>query len=190
MTDEKCTGQKVFLTADLHLFHKNIIKYENRPFNNLDDMHLNIVKNWNNTVGQDDRVFILGDLSFGSKFATREIVEQLHGTKVLIKGNHDCHANSWYIDTGIAEVSKYPILYNNYYILSHEPMLYLKEPFLNCHGHVHSSPNFNTFTKASACLCVERWHYTPVSFFAVTKAFLRFQHQLDMAQALGDSLSL
>ena len=39
--------QNVFLISDLHLFHKNIIEFEERPFNNIHDMHETIIKNWN-----------------------------------------------------------------------------------------------------------------------------------------------
>ena len=41
---------KTFLTADLHLGHENIIKYENRPFPDKEAMDAAIIKNWNNVV--------------------------------------------------------------------------------------------------------------------------------------------
>ena len=39
--------RKIYLTSDLHLSHKNIIKYDNRPYNNVDEMNEDIVKRWN-----------------------------------------------------------------------------------------------------------------------------------------------
>ena len=177
------TGKRAFFTADLHLFHKNIIKYENRPFNDIDDMHETIIKNWNKVVKAEDKVFILGDLTFGKKDATKEIISELNGRKILVKGNHDTHPNQWYRDIVIEEVSSYPILYDEYFVLTHEPMMYLKEPFLNVFGHVHSSPNFNTFTQASICVCVERWGYAPVSFMELMKSFLRFQRKVEQYQS-------
>ena len=34
--------------SDLHLFHDNSIRFDNRPFVNLDDMHETIRTKWNN----------------------------------------------------------------------------------------------------------------------------------------------
>lgn len=30
---------KIFLTSDIHFYHKNVIKYDKRPFNNVDDIN-------------------------------------------------------------------------------------------------------------------------------------------------------
>lgn len=56
---------KIFITSDLHLDHTNIIKYCKRPFLNTEEMNKTLVENWNNTVGKKDRVYFLGDMSFG-----------------------------------------------------------------------------------------------------------------------------
>ena len=49
----------VFVTADLHFSHENIIKYENRPFKNICDMNERMIKNWNSVVSKHDKVFVL-----------------------------------------------------------------------------------------------------------------------------------
>ena len=54
----------VFVTSDLHFGHKNIIKYENRPFKDVEEMDQKLIENWNNKVGKDDTVYILGDFSW------------------------------------------------------------------------------------------------------------------------------
>lgn len=78
-----------FVCADLHFFHKNIIRYENRPFSDVEDMNRQLIQNWNRVVKKEDIVYVLGDVSFAGTKATREIVTQLNGRKMLIMGNHD-----------------------------------------------------------------------------------------------------
>ncbi len=173
--DEK----NIYFIADLHLFHKNIIQIENRPFNSLYDMHNVIIKNWNKKINKFDKVYILGDLTFGNQQDSLKVIEQLNGRKYLIKGNHDKKPNNWYRDVGIYNVSESPILLNNYFICSHEPMLYIKYPFINIHGHVHNSPNFNTFTNNSMCVSMDRWNFEPVSFFSLIKHHKQFQKYVE-----------
>lgn len=75
--------------SDLHLFHGNVIKMCNRPFNSIDEMHRTIINNWNNKVNNDDMVYILGDISLGHTQGCIEILKKLKGKKTLIIGNHD-----------------------------------------------------------------------------------------------------
>ena len=58
----KFDGSKVFFTSDTHFYHGNIIRFCNRPFKDVEMMNETIIANWNNTIGQDDIVFHLGDL--------------------------------------------------------------------------------------------------------------------------------
>ena len=62
-----------WITADLHLGHGNIIKYCNRPFNDVNHMNVMLVNNWNSVVSDDDVVFVLGDLSMGNKNDAAEL---------------------------------------------------------------------------------------------------------------------
>ena len=58
-----------YYISDLHLFHENSIKFDERPFDSLDEMHETIKKRWNSKITNGDRVFILGDISYrGSQF--------------------------------------------------------------------------------------------------------------------------
>jgi calcineurin-like phosphoesterase family protein len=40
-----------YISSDIHLFHKNILKFypKSRPFLSLDEMHEKFIENWNNT---------------------------------------------------------------------------------------------------------------------------------------------
>lgn len=132
-----------YITSDLHFFHKNIIQYEKRPFKNLKDMEKVLIKNWNNSLKKHDKIFIAGDFSFGNKEMTKNVVKQLNGYKILILGNHDLsNSYKWWLDVGFDEVSKYPIIYNGRYIISHEPVDYrllMNTEYINLHGHLHTN---------------------------------------------------
>lgn len=158
---------KVYFTADPHYGHGNIIEYEHRPFKDTEQMNETLIKNWNSVVTQKDKVFVLGDVSFHSKDKTTEIISKLYGHKVLVVGNHDKGRNiKWWYEVGFDEVYKYPIVYNDFIFLSHEPPHYIPSntPYFYLYGHVHSSEMYKTITKTSACVSVERWDYAPVSF--------------------------
>ena len=53
-----------YYISDLHLFHENSIKFDERPFGSLDEMHETIKKRWNSKITNGDKVFILGDISY------------------------------------------------------------------------------------------------------------------------------
>ena len=78
-----------FYTSDLHLDHKNIIDYEDRPYSNIDSMNEDIIKRWNNKVGPRDIVYILGDFAFCKGPRANNFLDRLNGQKVLVVGNHD-----------------------------------------------------------------------------------------------------
>jgi calcineurin-like phosphoesterase family protein len=77
----------VYLTADTHFNHTNIIKYCHRPFKTIEEMNDTLVINWNRVVKINDMVIFLGDLGF--KDNGNIWVSKLNGNKLLIRGNHD-----------------------------------------------------------------------------------------------------
>lgn len=79
---------KKFYISDLHLGHKNILAFDNRPFFNLKEMTETIISNWNSVVGKNDSVYVLGDM-FWNNSEIPKIMPRLNGNKYLIKGNHD-----------------------------------------------------------------------------------------------------
>ena len=80
---------KNFYIADLHLGHNNVIRFDGRPFGNAEEMNKKIIENWNKTVTNADKVYILGDFVWGNEINWLETVPKLKGKKILIKGNHD-----------------------------------------------------------------------------------------------------
>lgn len=79
----------IHFTSDTHWGHKNIIKYSNRPFKDVEEMNEALIKNWNERVAQDDTVYHLGDFAFLPYDALKRTARRLNGTKHLILGNHD-----------------------------------------------------------------------------------------------------
>lgn len=80
---------KIFLIGDTHFMHRNIIKYCNRPFKDVEEMTETLIKNWNSVVGKNDIVYVVGDFALCGKAKIIEIGNQLNGRKRLILGNHD-----------------------------------------------------------------------------------------------------
>lgn len=81
--------KKILYTADGHWAHRNIIKYENRPYRSTDEMDKDLILKWNNKVSPGDDVYYLGDMFFCEEDYALNILKQLNGNIHLIWGNHD-----------------------------------------------------------------------------------------------------
>lgn len=80
---------KRFFTSDLHLGHLNIIRFCDRPYINVVEMNEDLVRRWNEVVGLDDEVWIVGDLAMGHLNESLFYVKEMMGHKYLLPGNHD-----------------------------------------------------------------------------------------------------
>lgn len=158
----------MYLISDCHFDHKNILAYEDRPFRDLNHMKESLIYNWNIEVKKRDYIYVLGDFCFGNKALVKSIVSRLNGRIHLIQGSHDgSHSYEWWKECGIEFFSKYPIVYEDKYILSHEPINEnLIGQFYNIHGHIHSNnhPNKRYFN-----VSVEAINYRPINFEEVKK---------------------
>ncbi|MFB7813720.1 metallophosphoesterase [Paenibacillus chitinolyticus] len=165
-----------FFISDHHFGHKLIIDFESRPFTDADEMTDVMIQKWNAAVGSEDKVFHLGDFSFLNQERTQEIVRKLNGYKFLVLGNHDRgRSRSWWLDAGFDEVSEYPVLYKDFFLLSHEPIYMNKHmPYVNVHGHIHGQKyeGKNYFN-----VCVEHWDYTPLTFEQIRDAVVVSEEQ-------------
>lgn len=153
-----------FVIADTHFGHENVIRYCDRPFESVEQMDKVLISNWNNIVRKDDLVWVLGDFVIGSKDYTKYIIKSLNGRKKLVLGNHDRYKQAFYTECGFEFVSPYPVLIDNFIILSHAPLEFLNEncPFFNIYGHVHNDQRYADLTSNSACVSVERIGYKPI----------------------------
>jgi calcineurin-like phosphoesterase family protein len=148
--------------ADTHFYHYNIIRYCDRPFKDVQQMNEIMITRWNHVVSDEDTVYHLGDFAFGrgSRVHVAELVEQLNGSIILIKGNHDRETNSWYKRAGFADAFYAEAFeYENDVFLSHHPWP-VKSPRINIHGHIHNLMHTEEHGKY-ACVSVEQIHYQP-----------------------------
>jgi len=179
--------QNLFFTSDFHVGHNSVIKFDKRPFKNVNEMNEKLIENWNSVVNDDDIVFYLGDLSYRCKSSTSKwFVEQLKGKIYFIMGNHDIYKD-------IKSLNRFEEIYGNgtglggmtikvkdddvtggwqdivmchYAILSWNKSHYGS---WHLHGHSHQSlynnPEMKWFYERKVIdVGCNGWDYTPISY--------------------------
>lgn len=139
--------------SDCHFSHRNILRYDNRPWQNVADMEREMIALWNKTVAPNDAVYILGDVVWSNKYEEwRRILSWLNGTLYIVKGNHDkTEILERLANDGVIAGWSHQIVVQDpdqngksrYVVLNHSPMPF----FVNMHhdntyhlyGHVHIS---------------------------------------------------
>ena len=162
----------IYYTSDLHFGHNNIIKYCNRPYVDIYDMHKHLIQNWNNKVKDNDDVYILGDFAFQNSnvsiFTIQDILRSLKGKKHLIVGNHDQWVNKQQFNPRYFESIDYykeikdggkDIILCHYPIESWNGMEYGS---IHLHGHLHDIPTKLDLPNRYNVGC-DNWNYEPVS---------------------------
>jgi len=80
-----------YWSSDWHIGHKNVLKFSNRPFKDIDEMDNYIINMVLDTVKQGDEIYFLGDLGFHPSPAIdrlfRELPKKVNFNWVI--GNHD-----------------------------------------------------------------------------------------------------
>ena len=117
-----------YYIADMHFFHESLnYQMDKRGFENIEEMHAYMIKQWNKKVRRGDDVVILGDFSMGKGEQTNEILRSLNGAKYLIEGNHDKFLNDRKFDKTLFRwIRPYDELKDNKrkIILSHYPIMF------------------------------------------------------------------
>jgi len=131
----------VYLTADPHLDHADLLIHCNRPFKYIKDWNRVFVENWNAAVEDHDEIFVLGDFHMSTDPKRIEYwVKQLRGKKHLILGNHDRLNPFAYVDAGFLSVHTALWLIEDKILLAHDPSVsnvLNANQILLC-GHVHN----------------------------------------------------
>lgn len=138
-------GDNLYFTADHHFGHANIIKFNNRPFRDVDDMNEKLIQRWNDTVPSGGIVFHLGDFCLGSSAMAMDILERLNGRIYLILGNHDIRniKQGWMARFEYVCQQMTIRVGDQSVILNHNPFLCYGGSYRDVwqlFGHVHSGP--------------------------------------------------
>lgn len=139
-----------FFISDLHLGHVNCLAFDNREFPNIEAHDNTIIERWNNAVGIDDDVWILGDISWYNATKTVELFKRMNGTKYLCAGNHDKRLLKNKDVQGLfAEITSYKELQLTDgfgIVLCHYPIPCYNHHYygwVHLYGHVHTSFEWN-----------------------------------------------
>lgn len=133
---------KIFFGADWHLYHKKILQFTDRPFDNIDIMKDVFIHEWKSKVANGDMVYLLGDISFSDRAI--DDLKDLPGYKILIRGNHDSDRFS------SSKIGLWDYVYdlkkinvgNHKLILCHYPIeswLAMQHGSIHLHGHTHNN---------------------------------------------------
>jgi calcineurin-like phosphoesterase family protein len=176
--------QNIFFISDFHVGHGNVIRFDNRPFRDLNHMHETLINNWNSVVGEDDIVFYGGDLFYkcSSKYPMW-FVNQLNGKIHFILGNHDRYQD-------IRKLNRFETIdteqkldikdedadrgYQHIHIHHHPILSWNKGSHgaWHLHGHVHQkmtlNPDYNWFYKRKVIdISCNGIDYTPLSYLNI-----------------------
>ena len=142
----------IYFTSDSHAFHKNLTKGVSkwtdksscRDFETPEEMTATLIKNINDTVGEDDILYHLGDWSFHSTSNIKEFRESLKCKTIhLILGNHDTELQKeQHLHKLFASISHYKEIniHNQLIVLSHFPFASWNKVGKGSwmlHGHCH-----------------------------------------------------
>lgn len=160
--------------SDIHFGHKNVIGFDHRPFADVNEMDLCLIKLWNERVSPDDHVYIVGDFAYRNEKGADWYLRQLNGHKHLIIGNHD--RNTLENENAMKyfeSVDKMLHIDDNgrQICLCHYPMAEWynsRHGSWHIYGHIHGNKGEtyefmkNRGNALNAAACIN--HYTPVSF--------------------------
>lgn len=144
-----------YYISDLHFGCQN--KFENRTLEH-DKL---IIENWNKTVTNGDKVYILGDIGkVGSNEENEYLckcISVLKGQKICVLGNHDKGLKDTRLRQLFTEVCDYKEIVDSYkgathkVVLSHYPILFWASQHkgsILIHGHLHMSEEWDVFKRS------------------------------------------
>ncbi len=159
--------ESLFVIGDLHFDHEAVIKGCDRPFGSVDERNEALIEYWNDVVGIDDTVYVLGDFTFGaSPRRVQELADLLNGVKVFIPGTHDERSKRWFVDYATLTYR------HKDFVLIHDPHDAPKTDAWIVHGHSHNkNPDYPFINPARKTVnaSAELINYTPLRLDTLVK---------------------
>lgn len=133
----------IFLYSDPHFGHKNVCRFTQkdgitkmRPWDDVEVMNEDLIVLYNDKVKPEDTCYFLGDVIWNHRYL--DILSQLNGNKILIRGNHDTCSINEYLKYFV-EIKSYDSI--DGLLLSHIPVHpeSIGRFGTNVHGHLHSN---------------------------------------------------
>lgn len=134
-----------YYIADTHFGHTNVITMDKRPFTTAQEMECEMMRRWNARVAKTDTVYILGDFCWGKKDDWIRILNDLNGSKVLVRGNHDLKQMTATLKSKFQDITHYKEITDGgrKVIMSHYPMPFYKSDYnsavYHLYGHLHNT---------------------------------------------------
>jgi len=175
----RTVNKNVFFAADPHLHHANILTFKKddgtplRDFKTIDEMNVYIIEAYNSVVKPDDKLYILGDMVMKDSAWAHEILGEINGEKILIRGNHDRAKLSIYARyfKDVRSEITYRLANGQHVIFTHRPVVLHEDHKLvfNVHGHTHHK-HLDDWRYYN--LCPEVAGYVPYSWDYLHKVFM------------------
>ena len=139
--------------SDTHFDGADIIAYDDRPFDSIEDMNETLIANWNRVVADDDLTYIIGDFCAGDAARWRELLGRLKGKKALVLGNHDDPETVEAVRDLLEDIAEYREIIDgdDHVVLCHYPIPAFHDHYfgwIHLHGHVHHAFEANIIANA------------------------------------------
>ena len=132
------SDRRVFIWSDHHFGHKNIIRFSQRPYPDLESMNHCLIGNNNKLVEDNDICIWAGDVGFMADKHINEYLAECKGYKILVIGNHDFNKKKLRkLDFDEIHMVYHFNQHDIDFAITHYPMANLPRNVINIHGHTH-----------------------------------------------------
>jgi len=167
----------IWFTSDFHIGDIRMLK-RRKLFLSLEEMEQTLINNYNQKVGCDDIVWLVGDIVGDIESALR-VFPRLNGKKNYVIGNHD---RKWIRESQVQSFfnniyeSTVEMIENVPVSISHYPLYeWYKSKYggVLIHGHMHDEyidlPFYKNFCAYD--VSIEKNNYEPVSWYDIVEHF-------------------